>query len=111
MLRGLHFQTGENAQSKLVRVIQGEVLDVAVDLRKGSNTYGHHVEVILNSAFVVLSETAEFLYKCDNYYNPTSEGGIHPIENQLGINWIISELDMVISQKDTVLPSTYVNII
>lgn len=89
-LRGLHFQTGEFAQAKLVRVLRGEVLDVAVDLRRSSATFGQHFSIVLSETsrtqlyiprgfahgFVVLSETADFFYKCDNYYNKSADGGI-----------------------------------
>lgn len=118
VLRGLHFQQGEHAQAKLVRVLQGEVLDVAVDLRKGSETYGRWISVILSAenklqffiprgfghGFVVLSETAEFFYKCDNYYNKGAEGGIHYADPDLAIDWIISKENLKVSDKDKELP-------
>ena len=118
VLRGLHFQAGAYQQAKLVRVIQGEVLDVVVDLRKGSKTYGMHIKEILSDAnqkqvfvprgfahgFLVLSETAIFSYKCDNYYNRESEGGIIYNDEYLGIDWMLTEEDYLISEKDLILP-------
>lgn len=118
VIRGLHYQRGEHAQAKLVRVLQGEVLDVAVDLRPNSPTYGK-VETVLLSAenqkqffvprgfahgFVVLSETAVFFYKCDNYYNKASEGGIFFNDPDLAIDWKISHAELIISEKDQNLP-------
>ncbi len=118
-LRGLHYQAGEHAQAKLVRVIKGRVLDVAVDLREDSPTYGQHVSVELSEenkklffvprgfghGFVVLSKTAIFSYKCDNFYNKPSEGGIIYNDPKLNIDWGIDKKDMVLSEKDTVLPN------
>lgn len=118
VLRGLHFQNGEFAQAKLVRVLQGEVLDIAVDLRPESKTFGKWHSVILSSAkmeqffiprgvahgFVVLSKTADFFYKCDNYYNKEAEGGIHYADPDLAIDWIISKGNLIISDKDKELP-------
>lgn len=118
-LRGLHYQTGEHAQAKLVRVIKGRVLDVAVDLREDSSTYGQHVSVELSEenkklffvprgfghGFVVLSETAIFSYKCDNFYNKPSEGGVIYNDPTLNIDWGIDHKDMILSEKDTVLPT------
>lgn len=118
VLRGLHYQKGKYAQAKLVRVTQGEVLDIAVDLREDSETYGKHTKVILNSknniqlfiprgfahGFLVLSETAVFSYKCDNFYNKASETGIIYNDPTLNIDWEISEKDIIISEKDLVLP-------
>lgn len=118
VLRGLHFQTGVHQQAKLVRVIQGEVLDVVVDLRKDSKTYGKHIKEILSDTnqkqvfiprgfahgFLVLSETAIFSYKCDNYYNRESEGGIIYNDESLGIDWMLRDEDFLISEKDLVLP-------
>lgn len=117
-LRGLHYQLPPHAQSKLVRVISGEVLDVAVDLRKESKTYGKHYSLILSDknkkqlfipkgfahGFVVLSKTAIFSYKCDNYYNVDSEGGIIFDDNSLNIDWIVDNNDLIISKKDLILP-------
>ncbi|HMI07188.1 MAG TPA: dTDP-4-dehydrorhamnose 3,5-epimerase [Flavobacterium sp.] len=118
VLRGLHYQTGEHAQAKLVRVLSGEVLDVAVDIRPGSKTYGQHVSVILSAetqnqffvprgfahGFLVLSETATFFYKCDNFYNKESEGGIIYNDETLAIDWNFPQKELVISEKDTVQP-------
>ena len=118
-LRGLHYQTGEHAQAKLVRVIKGRVLDVAVDLREDSSTYGQHVSVELSEenkklffvprgfghGFVVLSETAIFSYKCDNFYNKPSEGGVIYDDPTSDIDWGIDLKDMILSEKDTVLPT------
>ncbi|RXF69345.1 dTDP-4-dehydrorhamnose 3,5-epimerase [Arcticibacter tournemirensis] len=118
VLRGLHFQKGEHAQAKLVRVLKGEVLDVAVDLRRGSATYGQHYSVVLSEenklqffiprgfahGFVVLSEQAEFFYKCDNYYNKASEGGLHYADPALNIDWQVPAVQLLVSDKDLVLP-------
>jgi len=118
VLRGLHYQTGEHAQAKLVRVLQGEVLDVAVDLRPESSTYGQYESVLLSSenqrqffvprgfahGFLVLSETATFFYKCDNFYNKESEGGVIFNDPTININWNFSESELIISDKDKVLP-------
>ncbi len=114
VLRGLHFQKGEHAQSKLVRVIKGRVLDVAVDIRKGSPTFGKHVSVELTGdnhrqifiprgfahGFVVLSDEAVFQYKCDNLYAPQSEGAIAWNDPALGIDWQIPAGDVILSEKD-----------
>jgi len=119
VLRGLHYQTGDHAQAKLVRVLQGEVLDVAVDIRPGSATYGGHVAVLLSGenhkqlfiprgfahGFIVLSDTATFFYKCDNLYNKESEGGIIYNDPSIGINWGMPETDLLVSEKDRVLPT------
>lgn len=118
VLRGLHFQKGEAAQAKLVRVISGEVLDVAVDLRPNSDTFKQHVSVRLSAenkkqlfvprgfahGFVVLSETAEFCYKCDNYYERDAEGGVRYNDPLLNIDWLLREEDLILSEKDLVLP-------
>ena len=118
-LRGLHYQKGEYAQAKLVRVLSGEVLDVAVDLREGSETYLGHVAVRLSAenrkqlfvprgfahGFVVLSETAEFFYKCDNFYNKESEGGIIYNDPDLNINWLVDKSEIILSEKDQQLKS------
>lgn len=115
VLRGLHFQKPPFAQSKLVRVISGRVLDVAVDIRKGSPTYGQHVAVELSGenhrqffiprgfahGFVVLSETALFQYKCDNFYAPQADGGISIKDDSLGIDWRIPVESALLSEKDT----------
>jgi len=119
VLRGLHYQTGEFAQAKLVRVIQGEVLDVAVDIRPGSATFGQYEAVILSAenqkqffvprgfahGFLVLSETATFFYKCDNFYNKESEGGIIFNDSTIGIDWNFEAEKLIISEKDTNLPT------
>ena len=114
VLRGLHLQKGEHAQSKLVRVTQGEVQDIAVDLRKNSATYGQYVSVILSAqnhqqlfipkgfghGFLVLSPSAIFQYKCDNYYNKESEGGLHYADPSINIKWKLDESELVVSEKD-----------
>lgn len=118
VLRGLHFQLEPMAQAKLVRVISGEVLDVAVDLRLGSPTYKQHYSIALSAdnrkqlyipkgfahGFVVLSETAEFFYKCDNFYSKEHDGGIAFNDPALNIDWQIPEEELVISEKDKNLP-------
>lgn len=118
VLRGLHFQKPPFTQSKLVTCLEGEVLDVAVDMRVGSPTFGKHVKAILNAelkrqmfvpkgfahGFVVLSETAVFAYKCDNYYAPEYDGGIAFNDPALGIEWPIPESDMKLSDKDLKQP-------
>ena len=118
VIRGLHFQKGEHAQAKLVRVLQGSVLDVAVDLRAGSETYGKYVAVELSDVnnlqlfiprgfahgFSVLSKTAVFAYKCDNLYCKESEGGIDCNDLDLGIDWQIPAEDRVLSEKDKLHP-------
>ena len=119
VLRGLHFQKGKDTQSKLVRVVKGRVLDVAVDLRRGSPTFGHHVAVELSEAdhrqlfiprgfahgFVVLSEEAVFQYKCDNLYAPESEGAVSWADPELCIDWRIPAEDVILSEKDRNHPS------
>lgn len=118
VLRGLHYQRGESAQSKLVRVVSGEVLDVAVDIRENSPTFGKHFSIILSEdnqkqlyvprgfahGFVVLSETATFFYKCDNFYNKASEGGIQFDDPTLNIDWQIDSTQIQLSDKDGILP-------
>ena len=118
VLRGLHFQKWPFTQSKLVRVLKGRVLDVAVDIRKGSPTYGKHVQVELSGenrlqlfiprgfahGFVVLSEEAVFQYKCDEFYHPESEGGIAWNDPDLAIDWCVPESDVKLSKKDMVNP-------
>ena len=115
VMRGLHFQRPPFAQSKLVRCVKGRVLDVAVDIRKGSPTYGQHVAVELSEenhrqffvprgfahGFVVLSETAVFQYKCDNFYAPEADGGINIKDETLGIDWKIPMEQAILSDKDT----------
>lgn len=114
VLRGLHFQRGEWSQAKLVRVSQGAVLDVAVDLRKDSPTWGKHIVVELNDetgrqlfiprgfahGFVVLSDVAQFQYMVDNIYAPQSEATLQFDEPALGIDWVIDRKDMALSDKD-----------
>ena len=114
VMRGLHFQTPPYTQSKLVRCVKGKVLDVAVDIRKGSPTYGQHVAVELSEdnhrqffvprgfahGFAVLSETAVFQYKCDNFYAPEADGGISIKDESLGIDWQIPTENAVLSEKD-----------
>lgn len=114
VMRGLHFQRPPFAQSKLVRCVKGIVLDVAVDIRKGSPTYGQHVAVELSEenhlqffiprgfahGFVVLSETAIFQYKCDNFYAPEADGGISIKDDSLDINWLIPTENAILSEKD-----------
>lgn len=118
VLRGLHFQLPPYAQTKLVRVIQGEVLDVAVDLRKESPTYGEHVSVILSAenkkqfflprgfahGFIVLSETAIFSYKVDNTYSPKNDSGILWKDPGLNIDWMLRPEYIQLSEKDQNLP-------
>ena len=115
VMRGLHFQTMPYTQSKLVRCVKGAVLDVAVDIRKGSPTYGQHVAVELTEdnhrqffvprgfahGFAVLSETAVFQYKCDNFYAPANDGGVSIIDDSLGIDWRIPVEKALLSEKDT----------
>lgn len=115
VMRGLHFQNPPYTQSKLVRCVKGAVLDVAVDIRKGSPTYGKHVAVELTEdnhrqffvprgfahGFAVLSETAVFQYKCDNFYAPQADGGISILDNSLGIDWKIPTDKALLSDKDT----------
>ena len=114
VMRGLHFQRPPFTQSKLVRCVKGAVLDVAVDIRKGSATYGQHVAVELTEdnhrqffvprgfahGFSVLSETAVFQYKCDNFYSPQSDGGISILDGSLGIDWKIPTNQAILSEKD-----------
>lgn len=115
VMRGLHFQRPPYTQAKLVRCVKGRVLDVAVDIRKGSPTYGQHVAVELSEdnhrqffvphgfahGFSVLSETAIFQYKCDNYYAPQADGGISILDESLGIDWQIPTENALLSEKDT----------
>lgn len=115
VMRGLHFQCPPYAQSKLVRCVKGAVLDVAVDIRNGSPTFGQHVAVELTEdnhrqffvprgfahGFAVLSETAVFQYKCDNFYAPQADGGISIKDDSLGIDWKIPTDKALLSEKDT----------
>ncbi len=114
VIRGLHQQTGEFAQAKLVRVLEGKVLDIAVDVREGSETYGEYVAVELSEennrqlfiprgflhGFAVLSDSATFFYKCDNVYNKESEDGVNPLDQTLAVNWQVPLEDMILSDKD-----------
>ena len=115
VMRGLHFQRPPYTQSKLVRCVKGAVLDVAVDIRKGSPTYGQHVAVELTEdnhrqffipkgfahGFAVLSESAVFQYKCDEFYHPEADGGISILDDSLGIDWRIPTDKAILSEKDT----------
>ncbi len=115
VLRGLHFQRPPYTQAKLVRCVSGRVLDVAVDIRKGSPTYGKHVAVELTGenhrqffvpkgmahGFAVLSDTAVFQYKCDNFYHPEADDGISILDQSLGIDWGIPLEQAILSEKDT----------
>jgi dTDP-4-dehydrorhamnose 3,5-epimerase len=119
VVRGLHFQTGNWAQAKLVRVLKGKVLDVALDLRPDSPTFGKSFSVELSDdnsfqlfiprgfahGFSVLTNEAVFFYKCDNYYHKASEGGIHPLDQHIGIDWGILKEDIILSEKDARAPS------
>ncbi len=118
VLRGLHYQCGEHSQAKLVRVLQGEVLDIAVDIRPDSETFGQYESVLLSGenqtqffvprgfahGFLVLSETATFFYKCDNFYNKESEGGLIYNDETINIDWEFPTNDLLISEKDLVQP-------
>lgn len=119
VVRGLHFQRMPHAQSKLVRCVSGKVLDVAVDVRADSPTFGHHVAVELSAesgtqlflprgmahGFAVLSDYAVFEYKCDAYYHPEAEGGFHPFDPALAIDWRVDESSAILSDKDKVRPT------
>jgi len=114
VLRGLHFQKDEHAQAKLVRVLEGKVLDIAVDIRKDSPTFGQHVSLELSDTsrtqlyiprgfahgFLVLSEHAVFFYKCDNYYNKQAEGGLMYNDPSLKIDWKMGDSELILSDKD-----------
>lgn len=118
VVRGLHYQLAPWSQSKLVRVVQGSVYDVAVDLRKNSPTFGEWFGLELSSAnkkqlfvpqgfahgFSVLSETAVFSYKCDNLYKAEMERSINPFDTKLGIDWMLSDAEQIVSEKDKVAP-------
>ena len=118
VLRGLHYQKGDSAQAKLVRVLQGKVMDVTVDIRKDSPTYGEVFTIILSDennkqvfiprgcahGFITLSDTAIFFYKCDNYYDSKAESGIIYNDLTLKIDWILPKDEFIISKKDLVLP-------
>lgn len=118
VMRGLHFQKPPYSQSKLVRCVKGMVLDVAVDIRKGSPTYGEHIAVILSEfnhrqlfipkgfahGFAVLSEDAIFQYKCDEFYHPEVDGGINILDDSLEIDWVVKKENAILSEKDTKHP-------
>lgn len=118
VLRGLHLQMGEYAQAKLVRVLSGEVLDIVVDVRKNSPTFGQSYSILLSAknkkqlfvprgfahGFVVLSESAEFFYKCDNYYFPQHEGGILYSDPDLALDWTLTPDQVLVSERDKQLP-------
>ena len=118
VMRGLHFQRPPYTQSKLVRCVKGSVLDVAVDIRKGSPTYGQHVAVELTEnnhcqifipkgfahGFAVLSEIAVFQYKCDEFYHPEADGGISLLDDSLNIDWLVPTDKAILSDKDTKHP-------
>lgn len=115
VMRGLHFQRPPYTQAKLVRCVKGAVLDVAVDIRKGSPTFGKHVAVVLTEedhrqffipkgfahGFAVLSDVAVFQYKCDEFYHPEADGGISILDDSLGIDWQIDPKEAILSEKDT----------
>ena len=115
VMRGLHFQRPPFTQTKLVRCVKGAVLDVAVDIRKGSPTYGQHVAIELTEqnhrqffiskgfahGFAVLSDVAVFQYKCDEFYHPEADGGISILDDSLGIDWRIPTAEAILSEKDT----------
>jgi len=119
VLRGLHFQRGEFAQAKLMRVIQGKVLDVVVDIRRNSETFGQSFSIELSGennkqlfvprgfahGFAVLEDNTFFFYKCDNYYHKASEGGIIYNDESLNIDWILDEEEVILSEKDKNLMS------
>ena len=119
VLRGLHFQKGEHAQAKLVRVIRGEVLDVAVDIRPNSKTFGQHFSIVLNEennkqlfvprgfahGFAVLKDDTIFAYKCDNFWNKEAESGIMYNDPDIAIDWMLKEDEILLSDKDKILPN------
>ncbi len=114
VIRGLHFQVGQHAQTKLLRVVSGTIIDVALDIRKNSKTFGQYYSIELSDTnkkqfyiprgfahgFAVLSEKAIVNYKCDNFYNKEAEGGIYPLDESLNIDWHIKEKDRILSNKD-----------
>lgn len=117
IIRGLHFQKGQFAQAKLVRVVKGKVLDVALDIRPGSKTYGKHFSIILSEknkkqlfiprgfahGYAVLEDNTVFSYKCDNYYNKESEGGVIYNDKDLQIDWMLKDEEVLLSVKDNKL--------
>ncbi len=119
VIRGLHYQAGEFSQAKLVRVTQGKVLDVILDLRKNSKTYGRCISIPISAlnrkqvliprgcahGYSVLSKSAVFNYKCDNFYSPQNEGGIHPLDPILNIDWKVKTDSRIISEKDLHWPN------
>jgi len=119
VLRGLHFQNPPHAQTKLIRAISGTILDVVVDIRKSSPTYGKHFSIVLSAenrkqllvpkgfahGFSVLSETAEILYKCDAFYNKASEGGLRFDDPSFNIDWKVPHANVLLSEKDKVYNS------
>lgn len=119
VLRGLHYQLNPMAQAKLVRVVEGQVLDVVLDIRKGSPTFGKHFDILLSAenkkqlyiprgfahGFSVVSETCIFQYKCDNYYSKESEGGILFNDADLNIDWKVKTEEAIVSDKDKMLPA------
>ena len=119
VVRALHYQRGEYAQAKLVRVLRGEVLDVAVDIRRGSKTFGKHISVLLSDknrkqlfiprgfahGFVALTDHVDFFYKCDNFYTREAEGGIIYNDPTLRIDWKLPESSLLVSEKDRLLPN------
>ena len=118
-LRGLHYQVGEMAQAKLVRVIEGSILDVVVDIRKESETFGKHFSIVLDDViqqqlfvprgfahgFITLSPTSIFAYKCDNFYDKTSEQGIIYNDATLSLDWHLPKDKFILSEKDQILPT------
>jgi len=114
VVRGLHFQKGQYAQAKLIRVVKGKVLDIVVDLRSGSKTFGKHFSIILSGenkkqlfvprgfahGYAVLEDNTLFSYKCDNYYNKESEGGVIYNDKDLQIDWMLEENEIQLSEKD-----------
>lgn len=119
VLRGLHFQRGEMGQAKLIRIVKGKVLDIVVDIRKDSVTFGKSFSIVLDDrehlqlfvprgfahGFITLSKESIFTYKCDNYYDKTSEGGIIYNDATLALDWHLPKEEFIVSEKDTELPS------
>ena len=119
VLRGLHYQAGEMAQAKLVRALQGSILDIVVDVRKDSETFGEHFSIVLDDViqqqlfvprgfahgFITLSPTSIFAYKCDNFYDKTSEQGIIYNDATLSLDWHLPKDKFILSEKDQILPS------